>query len=47
MQHETLRQDMIATCIFMIDRGINQGTAGNISVRVDDGFLITPVGCSL
>ena len=24
--------------------GINQGTSGNISARVDDGFLITPSG---
>ncbi|MBL8904937.1 MAG: class II aldolase/adducin family protein [Rhizobiales bacterium] len=44
MQHEALRLAMIATCNFMIDRGINQGTAGNISVRVDNGFLITPSG---
>lgn len=44
--HDTLelRQDMIATCNFMIDRGINQGTSGNLSARVDGGFLITPSG---
>ena len=44
MQHEAIRRDMIATCIFMNERGINQGTSGNISVRVDGGFLITPSG---
>ncbi len=44
MQHEAIRRDMIATCIFMSDRGINQGTSGNISVRIEDGFLITPSG---
>jgi L-fuculose-phosphate aldolase len=44
MKHEAIRREMIATCIFMNDRGINQGTSGNISVRIDDGFLITPSG---
>ena len=44
MQDEVIRREMIATCIFMNERGINQGTSGNISVRVDGGFLITPSG---
>jgi L-fuculose-phosphate aldolase len=44
MKHEAIRRQMIATCIFMNDRGINQGTSGNISVRVEGGFLITPSG---
>jgi len=44
MKHEALRREMIATCIFMNDRGVNQGTSGNISVRVEEGFLITPSG---
>ena len=44
MKHEALRRQMIATCIYMNDKGINQGTSGNISVRVDGGFLITPSG---
>jgi L-fuculose-phosphate aldolase len=44
MKHEAIRREMIATCIFMNDRGINQGTSGNISVRVEEGFLITPSG---
>ena len=44
MKHEAIRREMIATCIYMNDRGINQGTSGNISVRVDEGFLITPSG---
>ena len=35
---------MIATCIKMNESGINQGTSGNISVRIDEGFLITPSG---
>ena len=44
MQDEAIRREMIATCIFMNERGINQGTSGNVSVRVDGGFLITPSG---
>ncbi|MBL8596039.1 MAG: class II aldolase/adducin family protein, partial [Devosia sp.] len=35
---------MIAVCNFMNDKGINQGTSGNVSVRVDEGLLITPSG---
>ena len=37
-----LRRDMVATCRAMDARGINQGTAGNLSVRHGEGFLITP-----
>lgn len=44
MKHEQLRRAMIATCIKMNESGINQGTSGNISVRIDEGFLITPSG---
>ena len=44
MEDQELRQAMINVSNAMIDRGINQGTAGNISVRVKDGFLITPSG---
>ena len=39
-----LRKDMIATCLAMDARGINQGTSGNVSVRWGDGLLITPSG---
>jgi len=38
------RQAIIDACRWMINRGINQGTSGNISVRVADGMLITPSG---
>ena len=41
-----LRQQIIATCCELERRGLNQGTSGNISVRLsanlDDGFLLTP-----
>jgi L-fuculose-phosphate aldolase len=38
----TLRSQVLATCRRMNETGINQGTSGNISVRNDRGFLITP-----
>lgn len=37
-----LRREMVATCRRMNETGINQGTAGNLSVRNPAGFLITP-----
>ena len=39
-----LREQLVATCRRMNSSGINQGTAGNLSVRTDGGFLITPSG---
>ncbi len=44
MDHVDLRRQIIDVCNFMNDRGVNQGTAGNISVRTKDAFLITPSG---
>jgi L-fuculose-phosphate aldolase len=41
-QEAALRRQMVATCLRMNATGINQGTAGNLSVRCGDGFLITP-----
>ena len=42
----TLRRQLIATCRELERRGLNQGTSGNVSVRLsanpDDGFLLTP-----
>ena len=37
-----LRREMVDTARRMNASGINQGTAGNLSVRCADGFLITP-----
>ena len=39
-----LRQSIVMACREMTAAGINQGTSGNISVRVDDGILLTPSG---
>jgi len=42
MTDRALRGEMIDICRKMITAGINQGTAGNLSVRTGDSFLITP-----
>jgi L-fuculose-phosphate aldolase len=36
------RQSIIDACLRMNQLGINQGTSGNISLRHDEGMLITP-----
>lgn len=42
LTHRALREEMVAICRRMNSTGINQGTAGNLSARIDGGFLITP-----
>jgi len=42
MSEQDLRKQVIDTCLSMNASGLNQGTSGNISVRFEDGFLITP-----
>lgn len=39
-----LRREVIATALKMNALGINQGKSGNVSTRIDGGFLITPTG---
>ncbi|MEP3280089.1 MAG: class II aldolase/adducin family protein [Stappiaceae bacterium] len=39
-----LRQALVDTCLEMNANGLNQGTSGNVSVRLDDRMLITPSG---
>ena len=39
-----LREQLIGTAVAMNASGINRGTSGNLSVRMDGGFLITPAG---
>ncbi|MGB3900264.1 MAG: class II aldolase/adducin family protein [Mesorhizobium sp.] len=41
---QALRAEMVNICRRMNSSGINQGTAGNLSVRLARGFLITPSG---
>ena len=38
----TERTEMVSICRRMNSTGINQGTAGNLSLRLAKGFLITP-----
>ena len=37
-----VRDEMIRVCLRMVELGINQGTAGNVSVRRGERFLVTP-----
>lgn len=42
--HEALRREIIATARRMNETGLSQGTSGNLSARVEGGFLVTPTG---
>jgi len=42
MNHLSQRRAIIETCLEMNRSGLNQGTSGNVSVRVEGGLLITP-----
>ncbi|WP_065546799.1 L-fuculose-phosphate aldolase [Vibrio scophthalmi] len=44
MLRKNLSEKIIESCLEMVRLGLNQGTAGNISVRYNDGMLITPSG---
>lgn len=39
---EVLRQQLIDTALAMNASGLNQGASGNLSVRCEQGMLITP-----
>lgn len=44
MDRKKYARQIIDTCLEMTRLGLNQGTAGNVSVRYQDGMLITPTG---
>ena len=47
LQHtpdKALRGDIIRTALKMNVLGVNQGKSGNVSSRIESGFLITPTG---
>jgi L-fuculose-phosphate aldolase len=44
LQHLSRREELIATGRRMNASGLNQGTSGNLSVRVEGGLLVTPTG---
>ena len=39
-----IRKEIIKTGILLLEKGLVQGTGGNISCRTEEGFLITPSG---
>jgi len=41
---KALRHEIIRTSLRMNELGINQGKSGNVSMRIDGGFLVTPTG---
>ena len=42
-----LREDICRIAKSIFDRGLTHGSTGNISARLDDGWLLTPTGSSL
>jgi 3-dehydro-4-phosphotetronate decarboxylase len=46
MSESTAREAIVRIARSMFERGLTHGSTGNISVRVDDGWLMTPTGSS-
>ena len=44
MDHSSLRQALIAAARSLREHGLGAGKSGNLSVRVQQGYLITPTG---
>jgi ribulose-5-phosphate 4-epimerase/fuculose-1-phosphate aldolase len=47
MNETTLRERIVSLGRSMFERGLTFGSSGNISVRIADGWLMTPTGVSL
>jgi ribulose-5-phosphate 4-epimerase/fuculose-1-phosphate aldolase len=47
LSEATLREEMCRLGASMFARGLTFGSAGNISVRIEDGWLMTPTNVSL
>ena len=47
MAESAIRDNMARLGKSMFDRGLTFGSSGNLSVRVDDGWLMTPTGSTL
>ena len=47
MNESTIRDDIVRLGKSIFDRGLTFGSTGNISVRTDDGWLMTPTGSTL
>lgn len=39
-----LRREIVAAMVAMDEKGLNHGTAGNVSARIEGGMLVTPSG---
>ena len=46
MSESAARESVVRIARSMFERGLTHGSTGNISVRVDDGWLMTPTGSS-
>ena len=42
MSEAALRAELVQLAASLFARGFSVGSAGNISARLDDGFLMTP-----
>jgi ribulose-5-phosphate 4-epimerase/fuculose-1-phosphate aldolase len=42
-----LHHEMVALCLSLFQRGYAHGSAGNVSIRLADGFLVSPTRSSL
>ena len=47
MSENAERDSICRLAISLFDRGLTIGSSGNISVRLDDGWLMTPTGSSM
>src|SRR5438552_3488200 len=47
MQESRLREQIVELGKSIFDRGLTAGSSGNISVRIDGGWLMTPTNASL
>ena len=46
-EEQSARDEMVRLCRSLFDRGFSVGTAGNVSVRITDGILMTPTNVRL
>lgn len=47
MSESQIREQICAVGQSIFDRGLTHGSTGNLSVRLEDGWLLTPTGSSL
>ena len=47
MTEREIRKQLVAHCKYLSMRGYSPGTSGNLSVCLEDGFLMTPTNASL